>query len=297
MEPFLKQVLEDIKNYADEPSDSVKYTDNWLYSQIGREAATLHQQAVAQSHLLFYATQTYTVGEGQSRFYLPGNLQKVLFAQRVDSTGRGLSTIYPASDAGLPGISLVGPYEFTIVPAPSPGSKFELAYQRKAITHLFYGPTNADTETATITLTLSELSGSAELTPNYYLGSYLRVVESSNQSLIGVLGRIMAVSVSGGVLSLTTDKSLGELVPEDTVVEIIPEVPENHWDAIAWGVVRKMKNASGDKQVMAQVLLEYKTALHLYLQSMASIQGRSDNRVYGAWPQTYQDEVWDERVP
>jgi len=124
MDTFLSKLKEDVLLYADEPSDSVKYSENWLYRQIGREAANLYQQAVAQHHLLGKSSMEYVVTDGQSRFFLPGNFQKLIALFGLTAEGLMFTTWPAATDGDQAGVTLLVPMNLSCIRPrwPGPGS-------------------------------------------------------------------------------------------------------------------------------------------------------------------------------
>jgi len=292
MEPFLTQLKNNILVYADEPSDCVKYTDGWFYQQIGREAANLYQQAVSQHFLLGLSSFVYTVTEGQTTFKLPGNFQKLITLQGVSESSVVVSQHFLATDYGENGVIITGPYEFALSSAPPAGSLLKLVYQKKAVSNLFFASTLETSTASTVDINVSNVTGHCRQTTNYYVGSYLHIVDSSESSLVDLTRRIVGTSINSGVMTITLDSELPDEVPADSVVEIYPEIPQEHWDAIAWSVVRKMRNSSRDSDAVTQTILEYKEARHWYLQSMAALYGRDGNQVPVSYPNTGEDEVW-----
>lgn len=293
MTSCLARIKADILAYADEPSDSVKYTSAWLYDQIGRMAANLHQQAAANYHLAFTTYADYTTTEDQTNFWLPGNFLK--FGGLVTVTSDGLETsVYTlAQDMGENGVTLVNPYEFKISSALATGSTLRLYYQRKAISEIHTGTVKADGTTYTFTADYSAMTGPYRTSPNYYAGSYIRFLSATTNDHVGQIRRIASTTTTSSTLSVTLSDAIdANIIKANDTYEIIPEIPEEHWDAISWGVVRKMKNASSDKNAIQTVLLEYKEARHWYLQYMSSLAGRNYNQTIGQFPYTGEDDVW-----
>jgi len=272
---FLSDGITMVRGYSDEPSDSAKFSDSWIVSQLGIGATRIQEELARTHHLKFYQEASLNLVADQEYYWLPGNFLKFInWVEKYNEYTKGAVALQ--NEPEKYGFFLVDGRRARVHPLPDNAATLYFRYQRKGIKALLEGTGTADSTAGTLSMD-SVTYGTMNYTSNYYVGSYVRVWDSDNQMDFNI-------SSQDGT-TLTLDQTIPSgLNGASKNFCILPDIPDDCWDVAYWWVVRQMKAIDKDADGLAIATQMYKESRYALLQQFTAQEGRHGSRIVEAWP-------------
>ena len=273
-DPFLVRAIQDIRDFAQDTLDEVRWSQSKLLTLIDRANALVWEEILGSREpqtSIRYTEAPVTITAGQEDYLYPGTFRKFLRFVKKDADGSIIEEKMPVDPlSDLPGIVLFDKLRgYRITPRPTETETgWYLIYEPMPVPYLCYGPCGANENAGQVVLSSATL-GSLSTTEDFYVGAMIRIVSGSHS--VGVIRRVTDYS-AGGIATVSPDWPSAPTTTE--VFEVMPCV-EYPWDCvIAWRAVMMMKAGDADAAHWRAAEAEYTRVMSAILRHVGDIQGR-----------------------